>query len=262
MNLEIFKEDAVSDLHTTPLLFVHGMWHAAWCWAEHFLPYFAQHGYVSYALSLRGHGGSEGREQLRWTSLADYVSDVIQAVGKMESSPVLVGHSMGGMIVQKYLESNRAPAAVLLASAPPQGVIAATVRIAMRHPLAFLKANLTMSMYQVVRTPQLAREAFFSSGVQDKQVIDYHSRLQDESYRVYLDMMGLSLPRPKRVKTPLLVLGAADDSIITPREVETTAQAYGTRAEIFPNMAHDMMLEERWHTVAEKMLSWLNEQGL
>jgi alpha-beta hydrolase superfamily lysophospholipase len=262
MILEIFKKEAVSDLHTTSLLFVHGMWHAAWCWEEHFLPFFAQHGYTSYALSLRGHGGSEGREQLRWTSLADYVSDVMHVVDQMDSPPVLVGHSMGGMIVQKYLESNGAPAAVLLASAPPKGVFAATLRIAMRHPLTFLKANLTMSMYQVVKTPQLAREAFFSAGVSDKQVRDFHSRLQDESYRVYLDMMGLNLPQTKKVKTPMLVLGAVDDGIITTREVEMTARAYDTRAEVFPNIAHDMMLEERWQTVAERMLNWLNEQGL
>lgn len=262
MNLEIIKEEAVSDVRPTPILFVHGMWHAAWCWAEHFLPYFAQHGYVSHALSLRGHGGSEGRERLRWTSLTDYVSDVTQVVGQMERPPMLVGHSMGGMIVQKYLESNGAPAAVLLASAPPQGVVAATVRVAFRHPLAFLKANLAMSMYPVVRTPQLAREAFFSAGMSEEKVSGYYSRLQDESYRAYLDMMGLSLPRPKRVKTPLLVLGAADDGIILPREVEATARAYDTRAEVFPNMAHDMMLEDGWRTVAERILGWLNKQGL
>ena len=146
MKLEFIKEDPVSHARSTPILFVHGMSHAAWCWAENFLPYFAQHGYVSHALSLRGHGGSEGREQLRWTSLDEYVSDVAQAISLMEQSPVLVGHSMGGMIVQKYLESSDVPAAVLMASAPPRGVAQATLRVALRHPLVFFKANLTISM--------------------------------------------------------------------------------------------------------------------
>jgi len=262
MNLEIIKEKAVSNVHPTPILFVHGMWHAAWCWAEHFLPYFAQHGYVSHALNLRGHGGSEGRERLRWTSLTDYVSDVTQVVSQMERPPVLVGHSMGGMIVQKYLESNGAPAAVLLASVPPKGVILTTLRIAFRHPLAFMKTNLTLSMFQVVRTPQLAQEAFFSADMPEEKVRSYFSRLQDDSYRAYLDMMGLSLPRPKRVKTPLLVLGAADDGLILPREIEAMARAYGTRAEVFPGMAHDMMLEGGWRTAADRILGWLNERGL
>jgi pimeloyl-ACP methyl ester carboxylesterase len=262
MNLETITAEPVSDVDHTPLLFVHGMWHAAWCWAEHFLPYFAQHGYPSHALSLRAHGGSEGRDRLRWISMGDYVSDVVQIVGQMERAPVLVGHSMGGMVVQKYLEFDAAPAAVLLASAPPNGLIPATLRVAARHPLTFLKVSLTMSLAPVVCTPQLAQEAFFSSDAPDEKVRHCFNRLQDESFRAYLDMMGLNLPRPSRVETPFLVLGAADDNLISPTEVEATAQAYGTTAHMFPDTAHDMMLEDRWELVAEHILSWLDEQGL
>ena len=262
MKLEIVKEDPVSHVHSTPILFVHGMSHAAWCWAEHFLPYFARHGYVSHALSLRGHGGSEGQERLRWTSLDKYVSDLTQVVDQMERPPVLMGHSMGGMIVQKYLESHNAPAAVLLASVPPRGVIQATLRFALRHPLVFMKANLMMSIFQIVSTPKLAQEALFSADMPKDQVMSYFSQLQDESYRAYLDMMGLSLPRPKRVKTPILVLGATDDRLILPSEVEATAHAYHTQAEMFPDMAHDMMLEAGWQAVADRILGWLNTREL
>ena len=262
MNLETIKEEPVSDVRSTPILFVHGMSHAAWCWAEHFVLYFAQHGYVSHALSLRGHGSSEGRKRLRWTPLAEYVSDVAQVVDQMERPPVLVGHSMGGMIVQKYLESNGAPAAVLLASAPPQGVVRATLRVALRHPLVFMKANLTMSMLPMLSTPQLAQEALFSADMPEHKVRSYFTRLQDESFRAYLDMMGLSLPRPERVKTPILVLGAADDRLISPSNVEATARAYRTKAEVLPGIAHDMMLEAGWQAVADRVLVWLDELGL
>jgi len=262
MKLEIVKEEPLAHVRFTPILFVHGMSHAAWCWAEHFLPYFARHGYVSHALSLRGHGGSDGRERLRWTSLDEYVSDVAQVAGQMERPPVLVGHSMGGMIVQKYLESHVAPAAVLLASAPPQGVIQATLRVARRHPLVFMKANLTMSMFPMVSVPQLAQEALFSADMPKDKVMSYSSRLQDESYRAYLDMMGLSLPRPEQVRTPILVMGAADDHLISPSEVEATARAYHTQAEAFPDMAHDMMLEAGWQKVADRILAWLGMRGL
>jgi pimeloyl-ACP methyl ester carboxylesterase len=254
MELETIKGDPVSDVRSTPILFVHGMSHAAWCWAEHFLPYFNKHGYVSHAL--------RGRERLRWTSLAEYVSDVAQVAGQMERPPVLVGHSMGGIIVQKYLESNRAPAAVLLASVPPRGVIRATLRVAIRHPLVFMKANLMMSMFPMFSTLQLAQEALFSADMPENKVMMYSSRLQDESYRAYLDMMGLNLPRPERVKTPILVMGAADDRLISPGEVESTAQAYHTQAEVIPDMAHDMMLEGGWRTVADRILCWLDGQGL
>jgi pimeloyl-ACP methyl ester carboxylesterase len=53
----------------SPILFVHGAWHGAWCW-ENFLPYFADRGYGAYAVSLRGHGASQGRDRIRWHSAA------------------------------------------------------------------------------------------------------------------------------------------------------------------------------------------------
>jgi len=53
MNLEVITCEPERPAHPAPILFVHGMWHAAWCWAENFLPYFAQNGYRASALSLR-----------------------------------------------------------------------------------------------------------------------------------------------------------------------------------------------------------------
>jgi pimeloyl-ACP methyl ester carboxylesterase len=262
MKLETISQEPVTTTHSTPLLFVHGMWHGAWCWAEHFLPYFAQHGYSSYALSLRGHGASEGHERLRWASLANYVADIEQVVNEMRRSPVLIGHSMGGMIVQKYLESHQAPAAVLLASAPPKGLLAATLRVAGRHPLVFLKGNLTLRAYPVIGTPGLCREMLFSEGMSKTEVETHFARMQDESFRAYLDMMLLNLPRSERVKVPVLVLGAANDKAISVGEVDSTARAYGAQPEIFPDMAHDMMLEVGWQAVADRILKWLEKRGL
>src|SRR5512147_764465 len=83
----------------TPLLFIHGMMHGAWCWDVHFLDYFAQHGFAAHAVNLRGHGNSEGREALRWTRISDYVEDLANAVRQLPSPPVLIGHSMGGFII-------------------------------------------------------------------------------------------------------------------------------------------------------------------
>ncbi len=262
MNLEIICEKPRDEAHRTPLLFVHGKWHGAWCWAEHFLPYFAEHGYTSYALSLRGHGASEGREHLRWASIADYVSDVMQVAGQMETPPVVIGHSMGGFIMQKYLETHAAPAAALLTAIPPTGLWPSTWIVFRRQPLAFLKVLATLSLYPIVATPALAREAFFSKDMPEEQVAAYHQRLQDESFRSYLDELGLNLVRAKRVRTPLLIIGAENDTVIPQKGVRATARAYGTEAVIFPNMAHDVMLEKDWRSVAERILQFLQERGI
>jgi pimeloyl-ACP methyl ester carboxylesterase len=262
MYLHVVNEQPEFHAKSTPILFVHGMWHGAWCWKEHFLPYFAQQGYASYALNLRGHDGSKGRDRLRWTSLDDFVVDVEQVAEQMPTPPIMIGHSMGGMIVQKYLERNQAPGAVLLASTSPHGVLPTTLRLARRHPLAFTKVGLSFSMYPLVSTPQLAQDAFFSEDMPDEQLTSYAARLQDESYRAILDMIGLNLPHPEKVKTSLLVLGGTDDRLVSPDEVRATACAYGIEAELFSGMAHDMMLEAGWQAVADRILDWLDELTL
>jgi len=246
-----------------PLLFVHGAWHGAWCWEEHFLRYFGDRGWSVKAIDLRGHGSAPGRKRLRWTRIAEYVADVAEAAAAMPEPPVVIGHSMGGLVVQKYLESHAAPAAVLVASVPPAGVLKTTLRFLNRHPLRFLKTNLTMSLWPIVDTPELAREMFFSSTMRESEVRAYHERLQDESYLAYLDMMAFALPRPAAVaKLPMLVVGGREDRVFTPREVEQTAKAYGADLEIFPDLAHDLMLGPGWQVVAARLDAWLRQNLL
>jgi alpha-beta hydrolase superfamily lysophospholipase len=262
MQLEIISRKPASSARPTPLLFVHGAWHAAWCWAEYFLDYFAAHGYESYALSLRGHGGSEGHNRLRWTSINDYVADVAHVAGQLSQTPVLIGHSMGGLVVQNYLKTHTAPAAVLLASVPPTGALDATLRIAKRHPLAFVKAALRLSLYPIIETPNLTREALFSTTMPEGKSLGHFCKMQDESVRAFLDMLFFTLPAPLHVATTMLVMGATDDAVIHPNEIEETAKAYNTQTTVFPGMAHDMMLEPGWQGVADHIRDWLNKQGV
>ncbi len=259
MKLEIISKFPSGSTHPTPLLFVHGALHAAWCWDVHFLDYFAQHGFAAHAVNLRGHGNSEGRAKLRWMRISDYVEDVAHAVRQLPSPPILIGHSMGGFIIQKYLEDHDAPGAVLLSSPSPAGLLPAALKNARRHPLIFAKVNLTFRLFPLVATPQLAREAFFSEDLSDEQLVEYWKQMQDESYMAFLDMVALDRPKPAKVKTPVLVLGVARDNMLNPGEIEATARAYNTHAEIIPDVAHNSMLEPRWQSVAERILAWLKE---
>lgn len=258
--LEVISRLPAAGGHATPVVFVHGGWHGAWCWDEYFLSYFAAHGYPAYALSLRGHGRSAGRDRLRWNRIADYVADVAHVAGSLPRQPVLVGHSMGGFVVQKYLETRSAAGGVLMASVPPQGVWSMTCKLARRYPLAFVRAQLTLSLYGAVANAARVRDAFFSRSLPEDRLHTYTARMQEESYRGFLDMLCLDLPRAKPLQIPLLVLGAERDTLLEPREVEATARAYNARAEIFPDLAHDMMLDERWEVVAARIVEWLKQQ--
>src|SRR5438445_2288922 len=99
--LEIISRQPATPNGAPPLLFVHGMWHGAWCWDEHFLPCFADHGYAAHAVSLRGHGRSDLHGSLKFVSIADYVGDVAEAARQIGTPPIMIGHSEGGFVVQR-----------------------------------------------------------------------------------------------------------------------------------------------------------------
>jgi pimeloyl-ACP methyl ester carboxylesterase len=205
-------------------------------------------------MRLRGHDGRPGRI---WHRIHDYVEDVERAAAEFDSPPIPVGHSMGGLLAQKYLERNPAPGAVLMASISPGGVLAPVARLAAHHPVAFAKANLQLRLRPLVSTPALARDLFFSPDTPQAVVDHCHARLQDESYLAFLDMLFfLVRVRPARVEAPVLVLGAERDGFFTADEIRRTASAYRTEAEIFTGIGHNMMLDQGWEDVADRVDAW------
>jgi len=256
MKLEIISREPPVLKFDAPLLFVHGACHAAWSWDENFLPFFAEHGFSSHAVSLRGHGKSEGGEQLKWCSAADFVADVCQAVSELPKMPVVIGHSLGGFIVQKFLEKTDAPAGILVAPSPSEGMFWSGVKLQLQNPWLFTKVAFRQDFQMLYNTPERAKKFLFSADADDEKVSEYSRRFGKESYRAAMEMI-YNLPNPKKVKTPLLVLGGANDAIIAPKKIEKTARAYNADCKIFPRMAHDLMLERDWQTVADFMINWL-----
>jgi pimeloyl-ACP methyl ester carboxylesterase len=128
----------------------------------------------------------------------------------------------------------------------------------MRHPLLFAQVSLALDPGVLYAPPHRARRLLFST---DPRVdVDRHAaRLGAESFRALFDM---TFDRPRvewirRRNRPMLVLGASDDAILSRRDVEETARAYGVSAVIFPQMGHAMMLDARWRDVAAHIRNWL-----
>jgi pimeloyl-ACP methyl ester carboxylesterase len=214
------------------------------------------------AVSLRGHGGSPSPRHVSGCSLADYVDDVKSVVGSLPSTPVLIGHSMGGFLVQKYLEANDAPAAVLIASAPPQGARRFALFLMRRYPWLTIRSLVTGNAAHGLNTPAIVRDLFFSAATPESDVRRYAAMIGNESRRVALDTVKRDALRPERITTSMLVMGAALDGCITLAEVHDTARAYGTDAEVFGGIGHNMMLDDGWPVVAERIHSWLRERRL
>jgi pimeloyl-ACP methyl ester carboxylesterase len=129
--LEIHSREPAQDDGRPPLLFVHGLGHGAWCW-ENWLDGAAAAGWSATAVSLRGHGGSPGR--LRTALLRQYADDVVATALPLPRPAVLIGHSMGGLVVQQALPRYAARAAVLAAPVPAHPALASVMAIARRHP--------------------------------------------------------------------------------------------------------------------------------
>src|SRR6201999_1380929 len=207
-----------------------------------FVDFFADAGYRAVALSLRGHGGSPTAKPFHVCSIADYVDDVAATAGSLGSRhPVLIAHSLGGFVVQRYLESHNAPAAVLVASVPPQGVLGLATRIWTRHPWISMRSLPVGNLTGFIGTVPLVREHLFSTHTPDEIVESGAASVQSEAVRASLIDPLFRRVRTRRVNTPVLVLGAADDGMVTNAEVRATARAYRTEAELFPGMGHNMM---------------------
>ncbi|PJZ58312.1 alpha/beta hydrolase [Leptospira barantonii] len=252
------KKTKTSSQNRPPILFVHGAWHGAWCWKDCFVPHFQKAGYEVYSIDLRGHGNSpNGSGSFRWNSIRNYVQDVEKIIGSLPQTPILIGHSMGGLVVQKTLEKTNAPKAVLLASVPPHGVFRITLELLVKFPIKFLKVLGTLSLLPIVEDKKIARELFFSKLLNEDKALGYASKMQNESFLAFLDMLLFCLPSPKKVKTPILVLGGEKDRFFVPWEVKRTAKAYQTEAEIFSGMGHNMMLDAGWEKVADRIETYL-----
>jgi non-heme chloroperoxidase len=245
----------------TPLLFVHGANIGAWCWAEHFMPWFAARGFPAYALSLRGHGASHGRERLDQHGIADYAEDVAAVVASLERQPVLVGHSMGAVVVQKYLEQGGAPAAVLACPVPPWGLVPSTMMLAFTRPALF--AGLHSVAAGGRASLQTLADALFAGPPDPERLARAYTRMQRESSRALLDLAGFGLPQRWRMKLPqTLVLGAERDALIAHASAEGTARMLDADYVLLEGLGHGVMLDNGWERAAGAILGWLEEQGL
>jgi pimeloyl-ACP methyl ester carboxylesterase len=246
---------AAPDSTGPPLLFVHGAYVGAWCWAEHFLPALADRGYTAHAVSLRGHGESGGR--LATAGLCDFVADLRRVVSRLDAAPVLVGHSMGGVVVQRYLKQYDAPGAVLMASLPPQGMAGLTAQFAARDPALWVGFGALQTFGPGVASPRLVRRALLSDDVPDERLAAYASQVTQESPRALAELAGPvvtgSLPD---VRT--LVVGADEDAIVPRWAVEATARAFDTDPTFVPRVAHALMLDTGWERALNALVEWLD----
>jgi pimeloyl-ACP methyl ester carboxylesterase len=230
-----------------PLLFIHGAYHGAWCWEKYFLPYFSSRGFSSYALSLRGHGKSQGYEQLHTSSLTDYVEDILETMLLFKRKPVLIGHSMGGALVQKilHLHPEKIRAAVLMASVPPKGMLKESLQMTLKR------------MFDRNSNTNFLAKLFFSDQLPDEEKEEFMKCLQGESTKARKELRGRIVPKSITASIPTLVIGSKTDGVFSEKKANSIGSAYSTTPVVFSNMSHDMMLDPNWKIVADQIVNFL-----
>ena len=245
--------------YETPLLFLHGAWHGAWCW-EKWSYYFAQLGYEVHTISLPDHGSTAStKRHINLYSLGDYAAFLGQEIDKMKAKPIVIGHSMGGAVVQKYMQHHTLPGVVLLATLPSTGIFKMIFRLLGKHPTAVLKGLLTMNLYQWVSTPELAQTLFLNAG-SDIDAVAFQQKLVKESLLVGIQTMIPFARVNQDTAVPVLVVAAEKDNVFTIAEEKATAQKYDADFILIKDQAHNLMMESAWQSVADQIDIWLNEK--
>ncbi|KAG2426658.1 hypothetical protein HXX76_012969 [Chlamydomonas incerta] len=268
-----------------PLLFVHGSYHAAWCWQENFMPYFAARGYDTYAVSLRAQGGSDpapagvtvaGTLDVHAADLASLVPAVAASSGG-GGAPVMLGHSFGGLIVQKYVLGSAKPGAAatstspgsfaplsgagFLCSVPQSGNKQMVTRFLFRDPILSLKLTWGFVARSFATSLTACRELFFSADIPADKLERYQKLLAAASPTRLIDLKDMNaqvpLPAPPPTAPPAFVLGGVEDKVVDTDAVEELARYYGTRPVLLPAVAHDCMLDTRWEKAAQELEKWL-----
>lgn len=240
-----------------PILLVHGMFGGAW-YFERYQRFFAARGYPAFALDLRGHHGSRPVEDLGRVTLADYVDDA-RAVARHLGRPIVLGHSMGGLMAQRLAEEDAVAAAVLVASAPPRGITPATpmlVRKQLKHAWAIVRQRTVMGSFRDHLAMSLNRTP------PDEARLAY-DRLVPESGRASLELsIGAIAVDAARVRCPMMGIVGRDDRFIVPRVMRAIARKYDMPLVEVPGHGHFIVTEPGWEGPAGMIADWLESAAI
>ena len=250
--LEIIKEipEVLKSKH--PLIFVHGAAGGTWYFSN-FQEYFKDKGFISYALSLRGHGHSEGIEDIHHFRLKDYVDDLKSVIDSLDEKPILIGHSMGGAITQKYigLYQEEVKAAILLSSAKAGGIDEnSPLGLFFSDARSFLRMMRKKTGMEKMTLDDLLNETIFNGRFSDQELEKIKKKLTQESHLVKKDLLKPYIAHDVKINIPVYVIGSFDDHIIGLNDLNETAKAFNTKPIILNKLCHFLTIDPNWEMAA------------
>ncbi|HEY5057557.1 MAG TPA: alpha/beta fold hydrolase [Gaiellaceae bacterium] len=261
----------------TPVVFVHGLWLHADSWGD-WVDLFREKGYVPTAPGWPGDGDTveETRshpERVAGHGIADVVAHYAGVIAKLDAKPILIGHSFGGLVVQRLLGQDVAAAAVAIDPAPIKGVLSLPVS-ALRVASVALK-NPANKKRAVALTARQFRYGF-GNALSEAESADLYARwtipspgkpLFEAASANFSPHSAARVDTANAARGPLLLTAGGRDRTVPPSIVKGTLRLYRrsaavTELEEFPGKGHSLALDSGWREVANAVLAWLGTHSL
>jgi pimeloyl-ACP methyl ester carboxylesterase len=239
---------------------VHGAFCGGWVFDAFRAPFEAA-GHAVTALDLPGHETGARAGAVAGLSMSDYAKAVAKACAEQPEPPILIGHSLGGLVAQLAAAKCRISALILLAPSAPWGLAGGTLEEAVSAvSLYALGPYWTMAIdpdypaarrYTFDRLTKPERQAVFA------RMTPESGRALWETLNWWLDPFATTLAPAGGLRAPTLAIAGGRDAIHPPATVKAAAQRLGAEFRVFPEMSHWLPGEPGWQEVAQACLAWL-----
>ena len=238
------KSKESSLLNKNTILFVHGAYHAAWCWEEHFIPFFYAHGYNVYAMSFRNHGNSERIENVDQIVVKDMVEDLIKTIDMIDGKIILIAHSLGCRIAQMCLEEiySSIQSVVLITPMPVRNNFLQLLQMSKKQR----KNNLEYILFSE-RLDSERKEYYMSLLDKESKKVEYAMMKRQKKFSIYVR------------KIPTLVIGSYNDQCVILQAVKDNAKIHTAELKIVDSVCHDMMLDPDWRNIADLIFKFIEK---
>jgi non-heme chloroperoxidase len=259
------------------VLFVHGLWLHPTSWGP-WEEFFREAGHAPLAPGWPGVSDTVEETRRDPGKVAGHgIEDVVQhyagIIRDLDSAPIVIGHSFGGLIAQRLLGESLAAAAVAIDAAPIKGVLnlppsaLRVASIALRKPANRNEAvSLTEDQFRYG----------FGNALPDRESAELFERwtVPSPGKPLFEAAFANFTPRsPAKVNTrnkdrgPLLLMAGGRDRTVPPSITTSTRKLYHKSPAItdfreFPDRGHSLALDHGWREVAQYALDWLRQRSL
>ncbi len=251
------------------IVFIHGMFMTPRCW-ERWVGFFEAAGYECLAPAWPLHEGEPSELRARVPAglgdltFAGVLGEMERVISKLEEPPILVGHSVGGLVVQVLVNRGLAAAGVCISPVAPNAMLSLDWNF-LKSTVAIL--NPMMGDAPQEMTPELFHETFANCLTEEESRREWEWYAVHESRNVLRTALGKEgHVELTKFHVPLLFLSGREDHIVPEALVERNFDAYGMAVgtksiRLFAGRDHHICNEPGWREVAGYVESWLSQHG-